>query len=61
MISFYYKVLKDVVYYDLEDNRAINYIKEYHQIFEKITVYVKGCLLFISGLSADIVESLENI
>jgi len=45
----------------LEGSRAVGHSKEHHERFKEAMIGVEGCLLFISGLDAHIVEPLPDI
>jgi len=45
----------------LEGSRAVGYSKEYHKGFKEAAIGAEGCLPFISGLDAHIVEPPPDI
>jgi len=59
--AFCYKVSKDVVYHGLEGSWTVGYPKEYYQGFEHTLIGPEGCLLLISRLNVDVVETLMDI
>jgi len=45
----------------LEDGRTVSHSKEHYQGFEQTSIGPEGCLLLVSGLNADIVETPADI
>jgi len=58
---FHYDGSKDVVYYSLEDSRAVSHSEEHYEEFEEALVGVKGHFPLISGLDAYIIETPVDI
>jgi len=54
---FSYEGSEDIIYHSLEGSRTVGHSKEYYERFEEATIGAKGCLPFISGLDAHIVET----
>jgi len=59
--AFHYEVLEDIVHHGLEGGQAVDYPKEYYQGFKQASIGPEGCLLLISGLNADVIETPTDI
>jgi len=59
--TFRYEVPENVVHYSLESGWAVSHAKEHYQGFEQASIGPEDCLLLISGLDADIVETPTNV
>ena len=58
---FSYEGSKDVVYHSLEGSRTVGHSEEHHERFKEAAIGTEGCLLFISGLDAHIVETPVDV
>jgi len=59
--TFCYEVPKDVVHHGLEGGWTVSYSKEHYQGFKQTSIGSESCLLLISGLNANIVETPTDI
>ena len=59
--TFCYEVPEDVVHHSLEGSQAVSHAKEHYQGFEQASIGPEGCFPLISGLNADVVETLMNV
>ena len=59
--AFHYEVLEDVVYHGLEGGQTVSHSKEHYQGFEQASIGLEGYLPLVSGLNANIVETLMDI
>ena len=59
--AFCYEIPEDIVHHGLEGGGAVGHTKEHYQRFEQASIGLESCLLLISGLDADVVETLTNI
>ena len=59
--TFRYEVPEDVVHHGLEGGRTVSHFKEYYQGFEQASIGLKGHLLLVSGLNANVVETSIDI
>ena len=58
---FRYDSSEDVVHHSLEGSGAVGHSEKHYEGFEETTVGMKGCLLFVSGLDAYIIETPADI
>jgi len=59
--TFRYEVPEDVIHHGLEDGQTVSHSKEHYQGFEQTSIGPEGCLLLVSGLNADVVETPADI
>jgi len=58
---FGYESSEDIVYHSLEGSRTVGHSEEHHERFKEAAIGTEGCLLFISGLDAHIVETPVDV
>ena len=59
--TFRYEVPEDVIHHGLEGGRTVSHSKEHYQGFEQALIGSEGYLPLVSGLNANIVETLMDI
>ena len=59
--TFHYEVPEDVVHHGLEGSRTVSHFKEHYQGFKQTSIGSEGCLPLVSGLNANVVETLMDI
>ena len=59
--AFCYEVSEDVVHYGLEGSQTVGHPKEHYQGFEQTSIGLEGCLLLVSGLNADVIETPTDV
>ena len=58
---FGYESSENVVHHGLEGSGAVGHSKEHYEGFKEAAIGAEGCLLFISGLDAHIVEPPPDV
>jgi len=58
---FGYESSENVIHHSLEGSGAVGHSKEHHEGFKEAAIGAEGCLPFISGLDAHIVEPPADI
>ena len=58
---FHYDGSEDVIHYSLEGGGAVSYSEKHYEGFKEAMVGAEGCLPFISGLDAYIIETPADV
>jgi len=59
--TFYNEVPKKIIHHSLKGGGAVGHAKEHHQRFEKASVGMKGRLLFVAWVDADVVKTPPHV